>query len=276
MIVHRDVERLALLGWRLHPASQYSRAACIKDATELATCDLNQLDRWSWEFPGCGWRVVMQGSGIWALDIDVPGADHVADGAKALADLVAVHGPLPPGPTTRSGGGGSAIFFSHTDEPIIGKTGTPAPGLDPRRGRQTVTVPPSIHPRRRQPYSWLLAPWDVSPPPAPPWLLRLVVSPAAAPVAGGPARLAERSQMSRRYVEAALRDATIRVATALEGQRNDTLNREVFAMLRFVADGSLDAADVALAMAQAGRQAGLEQPEIQSTLTSALRARMRS
>lgn len=82
--------------------------------------------------------------------------------------------------------------------------------------------------------------------------------------------------MSRRYVEAALRDATIRVATALEGQRNDTLNREVFAMLRFVADGSLDAADVALAMAQAGRQAGLEQPEIQSTLTSALRARMRS
>ena len=100
----------------------------IKDATELATCDLNQLDRWSWEFPGCGWRVVMQGSGIWALDIDVPGADHVADGAKALADLVAVHGPLPPGPTTRSGGGGSAIFFSHTDEPIIGKTGLPSAG----------------------------------------------------------------------------------------------------------------------------------------------------
>ena len=55
MIVHRDVERLALLGWRLHPASQYSRAACIKDATELATCDLNQLDRWSWEFKSYSW-----------------------------------------------------------------------------------------------------------------------------------------------------------------------------------------------------------------------------
>ena len=51
MTVHRDVARLAQLGWRLHPVSQYSRAACIKDATELATCDLNQLDRWSWEFP---------------------------------------------------------------------------------------------------------------------------------------------------------------------------------------------------------------------------------
>jgi hypothetical protein len=130
MTIHPDVERLALLGWRLYPVSQYSRAACIKNAAELATYDLGQLDRWSCKFPGCGWRVVMQGSGIWALDVDVAGADHVADRATALADLVAVHGLLPPAPTTRSGGGGPVLFFSHTVEPIIGKTGTPAPGLD--------------------------------------------------------------------------------------------------------------------------------------------------
>ena len=55
MIVHRDVERLALLGSRLHPASQYTRAACIKDATELATCDLNRPDRRSWEFKSYSW-----------------------------------------------------------------------------------------------------------------------------------------------------------------------------------------------------------------------------
>ena len=115
MTVHRQVARLAQLGWWLHPVSQYSRAAYINDATELATCDLNQLDRWSWEFPGCDWRVVMQGGGIWALDVDVAGADHVAD---------RVHGRLPPAPTTRSGGSGSVLFLSHTVEPIIGKTGT--------------------------------------------------------------------------------------------------------------------------------------------------------
>jgi hypothetical protein len=222
MTVHREVARLAQLGWWLHPVSQYSRAAYINDATELATCDLNQLDRWSWEFPGCDWRVVMQGGGIWALDVDVAGADHVAD---------RVHGRLPPAPTTRSGGSGSVLFLSHTVEPIIGKTGTPAPGLDPRRRRQTVTLPPSLHPRTGQLDSWLLTPWDASPPPAPSWLLRLV-APSAALVAGAPAPLADRSQMPRCYVAAALRDAAMRVATALEGQ-HDTLSWGIFRHVAF-------------------------------------------
>ena len=136
MTLHPDIERLALLGWRLYPASQYSRAACIKNAADLATPDLDQLSRWSREFPGCGWRVVMQGSGIWALDVDVPSSDHAADGMAALAPLVAAHAPLPPRPTARSGGGGCALLFRHNGEPISGKTGTPTPGLDPRRERR--------------------------------------------------------------------------------------------------------------------------------------------
>jgi hypothetical protein len=164
MTLQPDIERLALLGWRLHPSSRYSRAACIKSATDIATCDLEQLERWSTEFPGCNWRVVMDGSGIWALDVDAPGPDHAADGIKVLAELVALHGPMPPRPSTRSGGGGFALFFLHRGEPIAGGTGTPAPGLDPRRGRQTVTVPPSIHHRSRHPYPWIVPPWEVPPP----------------------------------------------------------------------------------------------------------------
>ena len=146
MDLHPDVERLALLGWRLHPASRYSRAACIKNAADLATRDLAQLARWSREFPDCCWRVVMEGSGIWALDVDVPGEDHKADGVAALVSLVAMHGPIPPRPTTRSGGGGCALFFRHSGEPISGKTGTPVAGLDPRRGRLAIALPPSVHP----------------------------------------------------------------------------------------------------------------------------------
>lgn len=84
------VERLALLGWRLHPSSRFSRAACIRGAAQAATCDLDQLARWSREFPGCNWRVVMEGSGVWALDVDAPGPDHAADGIAALAALVRV------------------------------------------------------------------------------------------------------------------------------------------------------------------------------------------
>jgi Bifunctional DNA primase/polymerase, N-terminal len=182
--LHPDIERLALLGWRLHPASCRTRAACFADATALATHDLDRLTRWSREYPACSWRVVMEGSGIWALDVDVPSQRHKHDGATALRNLVSVHGSLPPRPTTRSGGGGLALFFEHRAEPIVGKSGHPAPGLDPRRGRQSVTVPPSIHTDTGLPYRWLVAPWELAPPQAPGWLLRLVAPPPRAAFPG--------------------------------------------------------------------------------------------
>ena len=167
MTLHPDVERLAILGWRLHPSSRHSKRACVKNAASLATADLDQLDRWAAEFPGCNWRVTMEGSGIWALDVDVPGPAHAADGVAKLTTLVKTHGPIPQRPMTRSGGGGCCLFFKHSGEAIAGKTGTPAPGLDPRRGRLSVTVPPSVHHSTKLPYRWIAAPWEVSPPSAP-------------------------------------------------------------------------------------------------------------
>src|SRR3954454_3956920 len=91
----------------------------------------------------------------------VPSEDHTADGVVALAGLVKQHGPIPPRPMTRSGGGGLALFFRHCGEPIHGATGWPVPGIDPRRGKLSVTVPPSIHVRTRRPYVWTVAPWEI-------------------------------------------------------------------------------------------------------------------
>jgi hypothetical protein len=269
--LHPDVERLALLGWRLHPASQYSRAACIQHAAELATHDLDQLEHWSREFQGCNWRVVMEGSRIWALDVDVPSADHDADGIRELAELVAVHGPIPPRPTTRTGGGGCALFFRHDGEPIAGKTGTPAPGLDPRRGRLTVTVPPSIHITTRKPYGWITPPWETTPPPAPAWLLHLVAPPPEPPPPAQP-RMAHSGQPGRAYAIGALRRAVEQVALAPQGQRNDILNRAVWSVSRFIADGLLQPSEIAEALAHAGRVAGLHRLEVERTLASGLRA----
>jgi hypothetical protein len=271
MDLHADIERLALLGWRLHPTSRRTRAACFSEAATLATSDLNQLTRWSRQYPGCGWRVVMEGSGIWALDLDVPGARHKHDGVSALRQLVAVHGRLPPRPTTRSGGGGLALFFAYRGEPIIGKAGHPAPGIDPRRGRQCVTVPPSVHPDTCLPYRWLIAPWELAPPPAPTWLLGLVAPPPA-PLHEPPPLPSDASGDRRRYALVALRRAADRVATAPQGQRNDTLNTETFSLARFIGEGTLDATEVATAMAYSARQAGLLPPEVKATLASAFAA----
>ena len=234
--------------------------------------DLDQLDCWSRKFPGCGWRVVMEGSGIWALDVDVPSPDHTSDGVKALIDLVKIHGSLPPrGPMTRSGGGGYGLFFRYNGEPISGKTGTPGPGLDPRRGRLSLAVPPSIHLRTRLPYLWIVAPWEESPSPAPAWLLRLVAPPPLSSPEQSP-RVPDAPEGRRRYALAALRRAANRVALAPRGSRNDALNAETFGLTRFLVEGSLDASEIATEMAYAGRQSGLLPAELKATLTSALAA----
>jgi hypothetical protein len=91
-ILPPDIERLALLGWRLHPSARHSRAACIKNAAAAATCDLETLEMWTWEFLGCNWRVTPGGSGIWAMDVDAPGLDHSADRISELRRLCKVHG----------------------------------------------------------------------------------------------------------------------------------------------------------------------------------------
>jgi len=271
--LHPDVARLALLGWRLYPASAGSKAACIKDPGAAASCDNDKLEVWTGKFPACNWRVVMDGSGIWALDVDTPSEDHAADGITALAELVKQHGPIPPRPMTRSGGGGLALFFRHTGEPIHGATGWPAPGIDPRRGRQSVTVPPSFHIRTRRQYVWLAAPWDLPPPIAPAWLLDAVAPPPAPPVCHVSSEITHAGPARRRhYAEAALRNAIGRVASAREGQRNDILNRELYGLLRLARAGDLSSREVAECLAVAARHAGLSAPEVQATLRSALRA----
>jgi hypothetical protein len=272
-ILHPEIERLAILGWRLYPASSGSKAGCFKGATDAATCDLDQLARWDRAYPHCNWRVVMEGSNIWCLDCDVP-PGHADDGIANLARLVAVHGPIPPRPQLRSGGGGLALFFRDTGSPIIGAAGNPALGIDPRRGRQSQTVPPSRHFTTGQPYRWIDPPWDVEPPPAPAWLLRLVAPP---PEPEWPSRPSSRPpEQERRYAIAALRNAVQRVATAPQGARNCTLNAQAFALRRFVAIGSLGVSEIAYAMATAAEQVGLDRIEIRSTLSSALRVRVPS
>lgn len=273
-MIPEEIERLALLGWRLHPASQYSRAACIKDAAALATCDLDQLDAWSREFPRCNWRVVMGGSGIWAIDIDVPGPDHSANGIAEMARLVAIHGPLPPGPRVRTGGGGCALIFRDAGDPIIGKTGHPGPGLDPRRGRLTITLPPSIHTTTKRPYVWLTPPWEINPPVAPRWLLD-AVKPPPEPVCRAPTPLRE-GDKARNYAIAALKNAISRVATAPAGQANDTLNTETYALARFLHDGHVTEGEIRDCMIAAARARAIPIREAMATIDSGIRSRARA
>lgn len=265
-----EIEAVALLGWHIYPASNYSRAACFEGASDAATCDLDTIERWAKQYPACNWRVVAGPSGIWGVDLDTP-VTHKHDGIAAFKAIIAEHEPLPLRPTMRSGGGGMAIFFRHTGEPIIGKGGHPKPGIDPRRGQQSQTIPPSRHHQTGRPYRWLVPPWEVSPPRAPAWLLELV-KPTPEPDLKAPARL-DSGEKARRYAIGWLYHAVRRIASAPEGDRNNALNRECYGIARNVASGALTEGEIRDAFTAAARAARLPIREACLTIESGLKSR---
>lgn len=261
MSLHPDIERVALLGWHCIPMARKARKGLWKGFIDHATTDLDTLDKWAREFPGCNWAVVPGPSGVWALDVDIPGEDHADDGVAALRDLCAANTPLPDGPHGRSGGGGHLRVFRAT-KPVKGGSGRPEPGLDTLANRQTFTIPPSRHRRTGAPYAWITAPWDVAPPPAPDWLLRLVAPPAPPP-------RPERQKIptgnaARRRLGFAL-DA---IQSAGPGTRNATLNKEAFAVARWIAGGLLDEREAIAALYAAGIAIGLDPNEVRGTIKS--------
>jgi Bifunctional DNA primase/polymerase, N-terminal len=267
MQLHPDIERLARLGWRLYPSSR-SRKGMFKGYIDDATSDRATLIQWGEQYPGCNWSVIPQGSGIWALDLDTPSPDHAADGVAALRELCGQHGCLPPSPHGRSGGGGDLLVFRDAGHPIRTKTGTPAPGIDPRAGRTPFTVAPSIH-RRGGHYSWLVAPWDLDPPIAPDWLLKQV-APSPRPSKGLRGTTIRIGRVGRCMVR-----AVERVRDARPGARNATLNREAFLLGRLVSSGRIDRDAPLVSLYRAGRSCGLDDGECRATIRSGFEAGLR-
>ena len=261
-MIPREIEAVAGLGWRVYPCSRTSRAGAYKGAHLAATDDLNQIAEWCREYSGCNWRVVFGPSRLWALDLDVP-PGHAHDGIAAMTELVKVHGPLPPRPQARSGGGGLGLFFRHDGEKILGQGGVPAPGIDPRRGMQSQTIPPSVHIVTRRPYQWITPPWRVAPPSAPSWLLRLVEPPPEPEYRRVREEIVSNDQARRRMFRIAMA-----MCDAPMGGRNEALNRHAYYMGRMIGAGLLDEREAAETLYGAARSAGLEHAEIRATIHS--------
>jgi len=265
MSLHPDIERLALLGWHLVPATR-SKKGLFKGYLDAATHDLDQLAAWQAEYPGCCWKARPQGSGVWFLDVDVPGPDHDNDGVAALRALCDLHGPLPPRPHGRSPSGGHLLVFRDTGASLSRGSGKPALGLDTLHDRLCATVAPSV--RRSGPYRWVVAPWELAPPPAPEWLLALLAPP---PALVRPYRAPMPTE--DRAVRALLRSFHD-VATAPSGARNFALLRRATLIGGYVAAGAIDQRQAERELIAAGEAAGQSRAEAQSTVRSGLRRGM--
>lgn len=261
--LHPDLERVALLGWRLVPVLP-SRAGFFKGYIQAATSDIDQIERWQFEYPGCNWSVIPEGSGIFALDVDVPGERHKDDGAAALRALEDRHGPLPPHPHGRSPGLGHLMVFRDVGAPIKCEPGAAVPGVDPKAGRVQFTISPSI--RHGRPYSWEVAPWEVSPPVAPAWVHKLFAPPPSRALPARPQILT--ADRAARALARAIDD----VAKAGPGQRNATLNRAAYTAGGLAGAGALSETEAVRALYSAGRHIGLDDAECRATIRSGFEA----
>jgi Bifunctional DNA primase/polymerase, N-terminal len=130
-----------------------------------------------------------------------------------------------------------------------------------------VVAPPSKHINGSS-YRWV-KPLTGAPPAAPAWVLQLL-QPAPSLHQGAPAAV-RATGTTGSYAQRALEAEVTRVLQAVEGERNDTLNRATFSLYQLVAGGELADGEVSGALERAGIAAGLSPTEVERTIASGRR-----
>lgn len=267
--VAREAIRLATHGLAVFPVKDKKPTTPYRPGNKggfyFATKDPNEIaDLWH-RYPGplIGVRTGIT-SGIDVVDVDLykevivagemtkPADDWFSDNAARLPRTRVQQSPR----------GGLHLLFRHR-QGMRSSASVIAPFVDVRSEGGYITWYPSAG------YPILdtsrAAEW-------PAWLAEAALPPPPPKI--DLARIQDGLRNADRYVQAAVRSAVSVMAACPEGTRNQTLNAETYALGRFIADGHLTAGQIAEAMAAAGLQAGLTKPEIEKTITSALRARM--
>lgn len=231
-----------------------------------ASTDPRRIEMWwaRWPEANIGLRT--------GIVMDVGDIDSSA-GWHGLRHLLG--GAMPAGPQVRTGGGGWHFWFTPTGH---GNRVHLLPGVDWRGAGGYVLAPPSRHANGTS-YYWVVRPGAPSPS-APDSLLGLIAGPDPPSHGRGRGGMWEpgRTEIVHpdRYAAVALEAEADRVAHAVVGTRNDTLNRAAFALGRLVGAGLLDAATVTRELTAAAAWAGLERAETVRTIRSGLGAGRRT
>lgn len=206
-------------------------------------------------------------SGLWVLDVDTPKKEGEANGLDSLQALLAQYGPLPPTYTDQSARGGYHFFFRSPNGVVIKcSTSKLALKIDVLGdGGYIIMADGSTYLNI-----------DSSPvADAPDWLLNLVVS--MPPTGGSSISTVSEPQtmfpiITRPYAQKALDDECGLVASAIEGARNNTLNKAAFALGTLIGGGELDEGVVLARLSEASARCGLLPDEYMNTITSGVNA----
>lgn len=230
-----------------------------------ASCDLHQVREWWARWPDANIGIATgPTSGLLVVDIDLP------DGPRSLAELEATYGQLPATCQQRTGSGGHQLLFAHPDHDVVGNRAALLAGVDVRGDGGYIVVAPSRHASGDR-YRWTSR---TAPTAAPGWLLDVLTRDRTAPPAsiGRPIIHVESTGAISRYATAALERELTALAGAVEGTRNDTLNRAAFNLGQLVGAGALPAEAVTRQLQHVADAIGLGPAEARRTITSGLGA----
>ena len=230
-----------------------------------ASHDRAVVEGWWRTWPNANVGLPADANGLAVLDVD---PRHGGMGSLVRLDnaLSARGEPLPATLATVTGSGGCHLIYAAPEGGVKGTSrafGPDQPGLDTRGRGGYIVAPPSGHASGGT-YAWVdffapMAPW--------PALLSALMEPArpAPPAGAGPVEDGDA------YGRAALDGEVTRMAAAVEGSRNVTLNTAAFRLGQLVTIGLLEAAAVTEALTTAAAETGLTAAEARATVRSGLR-----
>jgi hypothetical protein len=236
----------------------------VRGGLHAATADDLQVRLWwdRWPSANVGIRTGAE-SGLVVIDVD---PDHA--GERSLDALVERHGPFYDDcRTVRTGSGGLHFYFRHPGVTVRNDTGRRlGSGIDVRGDGGYVLAPPSLHASGRL---YQLAANGTALPELPEWLVDRLTREPERPSFPTTQHV---GVLLDRWAEAALNGELQRLHGAVEGSRNDTLNRIAFRLGQIVAAGGLEEGRVEEVLVEGARATGLREREAVRTVQSGLRA----
>lgn len=140
----------AARGWSVIPMqARGKRPLVVWREFQQRIAGADEIERWFRHWPEANLGIVTGlVSGIVVVDVD---AAH--GGPDSVAELEALHGPLPATVEAATGGGGRHLYYAHPGPPVANRVGL-RPGIDLRGDGGCVVAPPSVHPSGRG-YAWV-------------------------------------------------------------------------------------------------------------------------
>lgn len=251
-------------GIPVFPCRPSDKSPLVSTGFKAATTEETEITSWWTRWPDA--MIAMptgEPSGIIVLDIDRDDGKGV-DGFASLAALEAAHAALPETRVQRTPRG-EHRFFAWPGYRIANSASKLGPGLDIRGDGGYVILAPSVN---ADGVVYELTN-DMSPAPAPPWLLERLRGKRSGP--GLRTSDSRQGQVSR-YAAAALADECGAVAQAVSGLRNEQLNRSAFSLGQLVGADVLDQGRVEQALLGAAAASGLLADDGEASVRGTIRS----